>query len=114
MCPSGFDGLDSDLDGVPDDCDMCPGEDDSFDADLDDAMRRWLASPDKGVALDRERNRVRVSEIFDWFEEDFEAQGGVLATIERYVSTDDAAWLRGAGVRPEDAGSRAHARGSHQ
>ena len=69
-----------------------------LDADLDDAMRRWLASPDKGVALDRERNRVRVSEIFDWFEEDFKAQGGVLATIERFVSTNDAAWLRGAGA----------------
>ena len=69
-----------------------------LDADLDDAMRRWLASPDKGVALDRERNRVRVSEIFDWFEEDFEAQGGVLATIAGHVSEDDAAWLSGAGA----------------
>ncbi len=70
-----------------------------LDADLDDAMRRWLASPDKGVALDRRRNVVRVSEIFDWFESDFEAQGGVLATIARHVSETDAAWLRGAGAR---------------
>ena len=68
-----------------------------LDAQLDAAMRRWLASPEKGVAIDRARRSVRVSAIFDWFEEDFEAGGGVLATIARHVSTDDAAWLRGPG-----------------
>jgi len=70
-----------------------------LDADLDAAMRRWLASPDKGVAIDRAANRVRVSEIFDWFEEDFEAGGGVLATVARYVPEQDAAWLLGPGRR---------------
>ncbi|MCR9095277.1 MAG: DUF547 domain-containing protein [bacterium] len=68
-----------------------------LDAQLDAAMRRWLASPEKGVAIDRAGRSVRVSAIFDWFEEDFEAGGGVLATIARHVSTDDATWLRGPG-----------------
>ena len=65
-----------------------------LDAQLDGAMRRWLASPDKGVAIDRGGNQVSVSAIFDWFEEDFQPKGGVLATIARYVSEKDAAWIR--------------------
>jgi len=64
---------------------------------LDGAMRRWLASPAKGVSIDRARRTVRVSAIFDWFEEDFEREGGVLATIARYVDDEDATWLRGPG-----------------
>ena len=68
-----------------------------LDEQLDDAMRRWLASPAKGVSIDRARETVRVSAIFDWFEEDFEREGGVLETIARYVDDEDAAWLRGPG-----------------
>ena len=68
-----------------------------LDEQLDDAMRRWLASPAKGVSIDRARETVRVSAIFDWFDEDFERDGGVLATIARYVDDEDAAWLRGPG-----------------
>lgn len=68
-----------------------------LDADLDAATRAWLASPRKGVAIDRARGVVRVSKIFDWFEEDFAATGGVLETIARYRPEDDARWLRGPG-----------------
>lgn len=68
-----------------------------LDEQLDDAMQRWLASPDKGVSIDRTRETVRVSAIFDWFEEDFEPGGGILATIARHVGDEDAAWLRGPG-----------------
>ncbi|MEZ7978658.1 MAG: DUF547 domain-containing protein [Myxococcota bacterium] len=66
-------------------------------ADLDAAMRQWLASSEKGVSIDRTRNQVSVSAIFDWFEEDFETGGGVLATIARYAPTADAAWLQNEG-----------------
>lgn len=69
----------------------------AIDADLDAAMRRWLASPKKGVAIDRKADVVHVSAIFDWFEEDFEAGGGPLSTIAQFVPPADAAWLRGAG-----------------
>ena len=68
-----------------------------LDEDLDAAMRRWLESAQKGVRIDRKSRTVRVSKIFDWFEEDFEAGGGVLATIARFVPAEDAAWLRGPG-----------------
>lgn len=69
----------------------------TLDADLNAAMRRWLANPAKGVAIDRVEKRVRISAIFDWFEEDFEADGGVLETLARHVSEEEAAWLRGPG-----------------
>lgn len=70
---------------------------DRLDEQLDAAMRRWLASPEKGVSIDRRAKTVFVSAIFDWFEEDFEAGGGVLATIARHVPEPDGAWLRGPG-----------------
>jgi len=60
-------------------------------------MRQWLSSPRKGVSIDRTRNQVSVSAIFDWFEEDFETGGGVLSTIARYVPATDAAWLQNEG-----------------
>jgi hypothetical protein len=68
-----------------------------IDADLDEAMRRWLSSEAKGVAIDRDAKRVRLSAIFDWFEEDFEASGGVLSTVAGYVDPASADWLRGPG-----------------
>ncbi|MEZ4293225.1 MAG: DUF547 domain-containing protein [Myxococcota bacterium] len=76
-----------------------PFRPDRLDTDLDAAMRRWLASPEKGVAIDRDARVVSLSRIFDWFEEDFETTGGVLETIARHVPAEDAAWLRGPGRR---------------
>jgi hypothetical protein len=74
-----------------------------LEANLDDAMGAWLASDSKGVAIDRASRKIRLSPIFDWFEEDFESRGGVLAVIAPYVSAEDAAWLRkeGGGARIE-------------
>jgi hypothetical protein len=56
----------------------------TLDAQLDDNVRRWLADPRKGAAVDPEAGVLLVSSIFKWFDEDFEAQGGVLAFVERY------------------------------
>ncbi len=74
---------------------------DHLDEDLAAAVRRWLASREKGVAIDRERRVVKVSKIFDWFEEDFEDGGGVLNVIAGHVDAEDARWLRqeGPGAR---------------
>lgn len=44
----------------------------TVDAQLDDAMRTWMADPGKGLRVDRASGTVRLSKIFDWFEEDFE------------------------------------------
>lgn len=70
-----------------------------LDADLSASMSAWLASDTKGVSIDRNKRVVRISKIFDWFEEDFETEGGVLATIANYVDTEDARWLRNVGRR---------------
>jgi hypothetical protein len=64
-----------------------------LDEDLSTAMRVWLTNPKKGVAIDRKTNRITISKIFDWFEEDFEAGGGVLATIAPALPTEDARWI---------------------
>jgi len=64
-----------------------------LDAQLDDAMRRWMADPGKGLRIDRAAQTVTLSKIFDWFEQDFEAAGGPLAFAARYAPPDARAWL---------------------
>ncbi|ANM30443.1 hypothetical protein ABI59_13965 [Acidobacteria bacterium Mor1] len=43
---------------------------DTLDAQLDSAIREFVADP-RHVRIDRARQTVRISKIFDWFEEDF-------------------------------------------
>ncbi len=74
-----------------------PFRSDTLDANLTAAMRAWLESPKKGISIDRANRRVRLSRIFDWFEEDFASRGGVLTVITAYVSSEDAEWLRTVG-----------------
>lgn len=49
---------------------------------LEDQTRSFLADATKGASIDG--NQVRVSQIFDWFEEDFEPFGGVEEFVRRY------------------------------
>ncbi len=76
-----------------------PFRPEALDADLEAAMRAWLASPEKGFRIDRRAGRITISKIFDWFEDDFDAGGGVVDTIERYVADDDAHWLHSEGKK---------------
>ena len=71
---------------------------DRLDAQLDAAMRSWMADPGKGLAIDRAANMVRVSKIFDWFEKDFAKAGGVLAFAARYAPESDREWLNAHGA----------------
>jgi hypothetical protein len=71
-----------------------PFRSESLDADLSSAMRRWLGSREKGIAIERGNGVVRLSKIFDWFEEDFESRGGVLEAITPYLEDTDKAWMR--------------------
>ncbi len=64
-----------------------------LEAQLGTALRTWLAEPRKGLRIDRGGKTVYLSKVFDWFEEDFESAGGVLAFIARYVSESDRLWL---------------------
>jgi hypothetical protein len=66
-----------------------------LDAQLDDAVHRWLASPEKGLRIDRAANRITVSRIFDWFEADFEVLGGVRNVVAKNAPERDRAWLAG-------------------
>lgn len=53
------------------------------DAQLDEALGAFLASPEKGLRV--EPGQVRLSPIFDWFAEDFAAAGGPLAFARPYL-----------------------------
>lgn len=69
------------------------GED--LDEQLDHQMRRWLANPEIGLTIEREGQQARVSSIFKWFSEDFEAEAGsVRAYIEPYLTEQQRALLR--------------------
>jgi hypothetical protein len=69
-----------------------------LDADLTAAMTVWLANREKGIAIDRATGTVRLSKVFDWFEEDFASRGGVLIVVARYIDPQDATWLRTQGA----------------
>jgi hypothetical protein len=72
-----------------------------LDKQLDDATRRFLSSPSKGsgVATESaffggENYILRVSKIFDWFEDDFVRWGGgVVSFVERHAPTRTAAFI---------------------
>jgi hypothetical protein len=67
---------------------------DRIDAQLDDSFARFLADPRKGLALDRANGVVRLSKVFDWFEEDFAPAGGVLAFVTAHAPPEAREWLR--------------------
>ena len=52
---------------------------------LDDQMRKFLLSREKGMKLDEKGKKVYLSSIFKWFEDDFESHGGVLKFISKYI-----------------------------
>ena len=58
---------------------------DHLDRQLDDQFKRFLANTGKGLQVDAEGGGIVLSKIFDWFEEDFESRGGILAFLFRYA-----------------------------
>lgn len=77
-----------------------------LDAQLEEQVNIWLASPEIGLRIDREDNRVYISSIFKWFGEDWvpdygtdsgfagnENERAVLNFITNYVSPEDKAYL---------------------
>lgn len=65
-----------------------------IDEQLDAAVTLWLKENRKGLRIDREARVIHVSKIFSWFDEDFEAGGGVIEFIRPYVSGLDRVWLK--------------------
>jgi hypothetical protein len=68
------------------------------DAQLDEAVRAFLASPGKGLRV--EADRVRLSPIFDWFARDFAAAGGALAFARPHLAEPVRSALDGLGPSP--------------
>lgn len=70
-----------------------------LDARLDAAVRRFLGDERKGLAIDRDAGTLTLSRIFDWFDEDFDAVGGVRAFVVAHMgqvesmSGEDRHWL---------------------
>jgi hypothetical protein len=63
----------------------------TLDADLDDAARRYLASPGAvEVRADGGKTRIVTVRIFDWYADDFKAAGGARAFIQKF-GTESAA-----------------------
>ncbi|MBW2395303.1 MAG: DUF547 domain-containing protein [Deltaproteobacteria bacterium] len=58
---------------------------DGLEGELQENLERWLRHPGKGVRLDAASNTLYVSRIFDWFESDFDAQGGVRTFLAHYT-----------------------------
>ena len=71
-----------------------PFTEENLETELDEALRTWLADPRKGIRINRENKTVHMSKIFDWFEEDFDAAGGVIAFVTPYIAEADRAWLK--------------------
>ena len=69
---------------------------DRLDTQLDEQMKAFLVNPGKGLRYDAKKNRVYISAIFDWFEGDFKAQGGVIGYISRYLEPAVATKIKGA------------------
>lgn len=63
---------------------------DSLNEQLNDQMKRFLQSSEKGMRIDKKEKRVYLSSIFKWFKDDFESRGGVLKFISQYVSPEAA------------------------
>ncbi len=70
-----------------------PYEANRIDDQLDDAVRAFLSSPEKGFRLEEETSTVRLSRIFDWFADDFDSEGGVLTFVRRYAPGSAMEWL---------------------
>ncbi|MBT5469396.1 MAG: DUF547 domain-containing protein [Nitrospina sp.] len=66
---------------------------------LDDQMKMFIESTEKGMKIDKVKNRVYLSSIFKWFEDDFESRGGVLKFISNYVSPEAAKELQSSKIK---------------
>ena len=56
-------------------------------------MRRFLASPAKGLRVDEAAGTVALSRVFDWFAVDFAASGGPLAFAAGFAPEPARLWL---------------------
>ncbi len=53
-----------------------------LESQLDDQVQQFLNNQGKGLKI--ENKVIRLSKIFDWFEEDFDGNGGIAGFIKKY------------------------------
>ena len=71
---------------------------DRLDAQLDEQMRAFVTDGSRNHLV-REKNRLELSEIFQWFAEDFERDAGsVKDYLARFAAPEDADFIRKAKV----------------
>ncbi len=58
-----------------------------LDSQLDDQLTKFLANSGKGLKIDAGADKLYLSSIFKWFEEDFESKGGVVPYLTEYVDS---------------------------
>ena len=74
-----------------------------LEAQLEASLHRFLADRRKGMRIDPPAGTLTLSRIFDWFEEDFESAGGIVAFVRDHLAHDAAAtpderaWLAAVG-----------------
>lgn len=62
---------------------------------LDDAAKRFLSNPAKGLRVDGKARKLEASSIFRWFSDDFAPSGGVTAFVRAKAEPDVAARVAG-------------------
>lgn len=72
-----------------------------LDAQLDEAVRRFVAAPDQYEFAPGEPPMLRVGKILEWYKEDFGGTSGVVAFLHRYAPPEHAAALEPGRVRVE-------------
>lgn len=72
---------------------------DRLDEQLDDQAEKFLANTGKGMKIDKDKQRLYLSSIFKWFEEDFASQGGVISFVSRFVAPPQKKIIQGSGMK---------------
>ena len=66
---------------------------DQLTQQLEERMRLWIANPFMN-AIQKDKNIVEVSQLFNWFAGDFIQVGGPIGIIKKYGSSDQQTWLQ--------------------
>ena len=64
---------------------------DALELQLEDQLKTFMQQEGKGFLVVGD-GEVKVSKIFEWFEEDFEPMGGVSKIIQNYLPSQDKTW----------------------
>ena len=73
---------------------------DSLNLELEAAVHRFVAEPRQYLLERSGRAVIRVNKVLDWYGEDFGGEEGVIEFLLRYVSEEDADYIRAHG-RPK-------------